>query len=103
MINADKPWLFMDANGAVCVCESVYLCVFATVTWSDAPAVAAVWVLSHRLVVLQLSPLHSNQGCVESGKHILDILECDVEIIYGWLDFNHIISALTDALLYSVV
>lgn len=71
-------WMLM----VPCVCVSVYMCVFATVTWPDAPAVAAAWILSHRLVVLQLSPLHSNQGCVESGKHIFDILEFDVEIIY---------------------
>ena len=61
----------MDANGTVCVCVSVYKCVFATVTWPDAPAVAAASVLSHRLVVLQLSPLHSNRGCVESGVEII--------------------------------
>lgn len=53
------------------------VCVFATVTWRHAPAVAAASVLSHRLAVL-----HSDQRCVAPGKHILDILECDVEIIY---------------------
>lgn len=62
LINADRPWLFMGANGTVCVCVSVYRCLFATVTWPDAPAVAAAWVLSHWLVVSQLSPPHSNQG-----------------------------------------
>lgn len=59
-----------------------------------APAVAAASVLSHRLVASQLWPRHSDQRCVESGKHILDILECDVEFIYRRLDFNHITSAL---------
>lgn len=62
------------------VCVSA--CAFAAVTCPDAPAVAPAWVLSHRLAVLQLSPLHSNQGCVESGKHMLDICECVVKIIY---------------------
>lgn len=84
----------------LCVCVSVYMCVFATATGPDAPAVAAAWVLSQRLVVLQLSSLRSNQGCVVSGKHIFDILEWDVEIIYWRLDFNHIITALSDALFY---
>ncbi|CAB1459740.1 unnamed protein product [Pleuronectes platessa] len=35
-------------------------------SWPDASAVATVWVLSHRLVALQLSPPHSNAGCVVS-------------------------------------
>ena len=63
LINADKSWLFMDANGAVvCVrvwmCVCVCVCVFAAVTRPDAPAAAAAaaWVFSHWLVILQLSP-----------------------------------------------
>lgn len=83
----------MEANGTECMRESAHTSEFAPVFRPDAPAVAAASLLSHRLVVLQLLPLHSNQECVESGKHISDIIYCDVQIIYWWLDFNHISSA----------
>lgn len=59
-------------------------CVFAPVTRTDAPAVASTRVLSHRVVALQLSPLHGNPGSV-------DPVNTSSAFLFG---FNHILSAL---------
>lgn len=67
VINADKPWRFMDANGAACVCRRhLALCPCCLGPQSQA-----------------LCPcLHSNQGGVLTQVNTSEEILCDVGIIY---------------------